>query len=102
MTLSGYYIDDIAVGSEHTLTLTSDGDVWAWGNNGDGQLGLGHTGPVREPQLITGISGNRIKQVRSHFLTDLCSLFLSHVKRSLEWKETILCKILYTCMRVNV
>lgn len=63
MTLSGYYIDDIAVGSEHTLTLTSDGDVWAWGNNGDGQLGLGHTGPVREPQLITGIGGNRIKQV---------------------------------------
>jgi len=63
LALSGYYVEDIAVGSEHTLALTSEGEVWAWGSNGDGQLGLGHTGPVREPQLVNGIARNSVKQV---------------------------------------
>ena len=39
MSLSQFYIEDIAVGSDYTLALTSTGDVWGWGNNGDGQLG---------------------------------------------------------------
>lgn len=58
-------IVEIAVGSEHTLALSNEGEVWAWGNNGDGQLGLGHTNIVREPQLVTttGIEKNAIKQV---------------------------------------
>lgn len=72
MTLSSCFVEDIAVGSEHTLALTSDGDVWAWGNNGDSQLGLGHTTSVREPQLVSSLSGKGMKQVRvvdmrSHF-----------------------------------
>lgn len=33
-------ISDIAAGSSHTLALTSNGDIWAWGSNLDGQLGL--------------------------------------------------------------
>ena len=57
-------MEDIAVGSEHTLALTSDGDVWAWGSNGDGQLALGHTGAVREPQTVSGLAGKSIKQVQ--------------------------------------
>src|SRR5262249_49802476 len=28
-----------SVGLSHTLALLSDGTVWAWGNNADGQLG---------------------------------------------------------------
>jgi len=27
-------------GGGHTLALTNDGRLWAWGNNGDGQLGI--------------------------------------------------------------
>ncbi|CAH1796720.1 unnamed protein product [Owenia fusiformis] len=61
--LSGYFIEDIAVGSEHTLALTSSGDVWAWGSNGDGQLGLSHTGAVREPTLIPSLSGENVRQI---------------------------------------
>lgn len=62
-TLSGHFIEDIAVGAEHTLAVTSDGDVFGWGNNADGQLGLGHTNTVRTPQLITSLSGKGIRKV---------------------------------------
>lgn len=57
-------MEEIAAGSEHALALTTTGDVWGWGSNNDGQLGIGHTlRPPREPQLITALCGKRIKQV---------------------------------------
>ena len=40
--LSGKTVTAIAAGSYHTLVLTSDGKVFAWGYNGGGQLGDGH------------------------------------------------------------
>ncbi|XP_068081364.1 probable E3 ubiquitin-protein ligase HERC1 [Anabrus simplex] len=61
--LSNYFVEEVAVGAEHALALTSAGDVWGWGNNSDGQLGLGHTAVVREPQLLTSLSGKGIKQI---------------------------------------
>lgn len=63
--LMGHFVEEIAVGSEHTLALTSSGEVFAWGSNGDGQLGLGHTGAVREPQLVSTLSNKGIRQVRN-------------------------------------
>jgi alpha-tubulin suppressor-like RCC1 family protein len=43
----------IAAGEDHCLALKRDGTVWAWGSNGDGQLGDGTTTssefPVRVP-----------------------------------------------------
>ena len=35
----GEYITRIAAGREHVIALASDGSVWAWGNNNQGQLG---------------------------------------------------------------
>ncbi|XP_069694063.1 probable E3 ubiquitin-protein ligase HERC1 isoform X1 [Periplaneta americana] len=61
--LNSHFVEEIAVGAEHALALTSTGDVWGWGNNGDGQLGLGHTAIVREPQLVTALSGKGAKQI---------------------------------------
>ncbi|EMP26120.1 Putative E3 ubiquitin-protein ligase HERC1 [Chelonia mydas] len=61
--LSGIFIEDIAVGAEHTLALSSSGDVYAWGSNSEGQLGLGHTNHVREPTLITVLQGKNIRQI---------------------------------------
>ncbi|KAG8223097.1 hypothetical protein J437_LFUL002045 [Ladona fulva] len=58
-----HFIEDIVVGAEHTLALSSAGDVFGWGYNSDGQLGVGHNAPVREPELITSLSGKGIKQI---------------------------------------
>lgn len=56
-------IVDIAVGSEHALVLDSNGEVYGWGCNAEGRLGLGHTQIVKEPQLIPKLSNKNIKQV---------------------------------------
>ncbi|KIM38330.1 hypothetical protein M413DRAFT_447829 [Hebeloma cylindrosporum] len=39
----------IACGSEHVLTLCSSEQVWGWGWNEHGNLGLGHTGDAPAP-----------------------------------------------------
>ncbi|BFZ01051.1 hypothetical protein BsWGS_04090 [Bradybaena similaris] len=70
MPLAGHFVEDITTGAEHTLILTVTGQVWGWGINSDGQLGLGHTSsPVKEPALIPQLSDMSIKQIsagRSH------------------------------------
>ena len=45
-----------AKGTDHRLLLTSDGSVWAQGNNESGQLGVGDTSGHSEPVQVTGIS----------------------------------------------
>lgn len=54
--LSG--ISAIAAGADHTLALKSDGTVWAWGANVNGQLGNGKItfGSV-SPAQVTGLTG---------------------------------------------
>ncbi|KAM9825931.1 probable E3 ubiquitin-protein ligase HERC1 isoform X4 [Syngnathus typhle] len=61
--LSGIHIQDIAAGAEHTLVLSSTGDVYTWGSNLEGQLGLGHTNHVREPTLVTVLQSKGINQI---------------------------------------
>ncbi|XP_027137274.1 probable E3 ubiquitin-protein ligase HERC1 isoform X2 [Larimichthys crocea] len=61
--LSGIHIQDVAVGAEHTLVLSSTGDVYTWGSNSEGQLGLGHTNHVREPTVVTALQGKHIHQI---------------------------------------
>ncbi|XP_032830981.2 putative E3 ubiquitin-protein ligase HERC1 isoform X4 [Petromyzon marinus] len=61
--LAGIFVEDVAVGAEHTLVLASTGDVYAWGSNSEGQLGLGHTNPVREPTLVTALQVKNARQI---------------------------------------
>lgn len=37
-SLEGLFIEDIAVGCEHVLALSSTGDIYAWGCNSEGQV----------------------------------------------------------------
>ncbi len=36
--LMAVFIEDVAVGAEHTLALSSTGDVYGWGSNSEGQV----------------------------------------------------------------
>ena len=47
----------IAAGSNHTLSLRTDGTVWAWGSNLYGQLGDGTTTSSTVPVKVQGLSG---------------------------------------------
>ncbi len=52
----------IAAGGNHSLALKSDGTVWAWGENGNGELGIGtndtnlHPIPVQVTALTTRVT----------------------------------------------
>jgi alpha-tubulin suppressor-like RCC1 family protein len=46
----------VAAGSNHSLALTNTGQVYAWGANANGQLGLGNTTVQPTPTLIPGLS----------------------------------------------
>nr|XP_015195044.1 PREDICTED: probable E3 ubiquitin-protein ligase HERC1 isoform X5 [Lepisosteus oculatus] len=61
--LEGVFVEDIAVGSEHIIALSSTEDVYSWGCNSEGQLGLGHSNPVKEPTLVTVLQGKNIRQI---------------------------------------
>lgn len=46
-------VANVALGRTHTAVLTHAGEVYAWGNNENGQCGLGHAGgKVRSPTKI--------------------------------------------------
>ncbi|ETV87117.1 hypothetical protein, variant 1 [Aphanomyces astaci] len=46
-------IKDVACGLGHTVVLTVSGDVYGWGNGGNGRLGLGDTGDQSVPMQVT-------------------------------------------------
>ncbi|HEX8326943.1 MAG TPA: hypothetical protein VF629_05345 [Hymenobacter sp.] len=56
----------VAVGSSHTLALTTDGRLYAWGSNTDGQLGDGTKTPHHRPAVVRlppSAAGARWKQI---------------------------------------
>ncbi len=61
-------ITAISLGDTHSLALDSNGNVWAWGGNGSGQLGIGSTdSPQLYPQQVKDSTG-------SEFLTNVHSI----------------------------
>lgn len=47
----------IAVGNANTFAIKTDGTLWAWGFNGNGELGLGDTASRSVPTQVTGLAG---------------------------------------------
>lgn len=56
----GWYATDIQAGQSHTVALANNGTVWAWGSNGQGQLGDGTTVSRTLPVQVTGLAGRTI------------------------------------------
>uniref|UniRef100_A0A8C9Z812 Alsin Rho guanine nucleotide exchange factor ALS2 n=1 Tax=Sander lucioperca TaxID=283035 RepID=A0A8C9Z812_SANLU len=53
---------ELACGEQHTLALSAQREVWAWGSGG--QLGLGvHAFPVWKPQKVEHLAGRHVLQV---------------------------------------
>lgn len=51
----------VSAGFDHVLMLGSDGNVYAWGNNEEGQLGLSDTtSPITTPTLVEGLRNKNI------------------------------------------
>lgn len=46
----------VAAGSDHSMALSSDGIVWAWGSNGSGQLGNSATWSSPVPTQVHGLA----------------------------------------------
>uniref|UniRef100_A0A2H8TU70 HECT-type E3 ubiquitin transferase n=1 Tax=Melanaphis sacchari TaxID=742174 RepID=A0A2H8TU70_9HEMI len=61
--LQGKKIVQFSTGSLHVLALTDDGEVYAWGDNDEGQLGDGTAHPIARPRPIAALKGKRIQQV---------------------------------------
>lgn len=56
-------ITTIAVGSQHTLVLLSNGDLYSWGYNKFGQLGLGRTHDHLLPEKISFFANCPIQEI---------------------------------------
>ncbi len=52
--------NSVKAGEDFVVAIGNDGTVWAWGNNGNGQLGLGEIDKVDQ---ITRLNRNQIKDV---------------------------------------
>ncbi|MBX7185157.1 MAG: hypothetical protein K1Y01_08455 [Vicinamibacteria bacterium] len=51
----GSGITQVATGLYHSCALTANGIVKCWGNNGNGQLGIGNTISYPTPQIVAGL-----------------------------------------------
>eukprot|EP01122_Echinamoeba_exundans_P000373 TRINITY_DN10331_c0_g1_i1.p1 TRINITY_DN10331_c0_g1~~TRINITY_DN10331_c0_g1_i1.p1 ORF type:complete len:996 (-),score=143.11 TRINITY_DN10331_c0_g1_i1:1-2583(-) len=56
-------IVSVAVGSQHTLVLLADGELYSWGYNKFGQLGLGNTLDHLLPERISFFNGCPVEQI---------------------------------------
>lgn len=80
---SAVAVKDISCGLGHTLFLSTTGQVWAWGNGGNGRCGLGDVFDRTEACLLTSLSFEKVVALQcgaSHSLalTDkgqVCILF---------------------------
>uniref|UniRef100_A0A672ZNA8 RCC1 and BTB domain-containing protein 2-like n=1 Tax=Sphaeramia orbicularis TaxID=375764 RepID=A0A672ZNA8_9TELE len=53
-------VTDVACGSHHTIALTTDGEVYAWGYNNSGQVGSGSTANQPTPRRVSSCLQNKV------------------------------------------
>lgn len=58
-----------------TFVVRSDGYLWGWGSNGNGQLGLGFISETSDPVRITDIGLNEVKSINTG-LSFICSFII--------------------------
>jgi alpha-tubulin suppressor-like RCC1 family protein len=61
--LRDVFIFSVSPGATHTIALTSDGSLWAWGSNEYGQLGQGDQTSRPDPTPIAALAAARIMAI---------------------------------------
>ena len=61
--LQGKTVVYASAGDNHTLCITADGSLFAWGENTLGPLGVGDTEDRQVPTLVTGLQGKQVVHV---------------------------------------
>lgn len=77
--LTGHPIESIAVGCEFVLALDRVGNVWSWGANNEGQLGIGNINPQYIPSLLSKLIGKNMSRISAGtiFTILLYNIFLN-------------------------
>ena len=60
--MNGQKIVAVAAGAFHTAAITDSGELWTWGHNGDGQLGVGGTTDRNAPAKVS-VNGQKFVAV---------------------------------------
>jgi len=50
------YIKAISAGKDHSVALKTDGNIWTWGFNENGELGHGHITNLSSPERVTALT----------------------------------------------
>ena len=80
--LSFHVVTQVACGNTHTLCLTREGNVYAFGTGEGGRLGNGNSGRQREPaRVLDGIEDEKIvhiaaKDISAAVTDDVRTFFL--------------------------
>jgi alpha-tubulin suppressor-like RCC1 family protein len=79
----------VAAGARHSLALTAGGQVWAFGNNQRGQLGVGdltsRTTPTQVIGTLASVSITAITAGQYALLDVTCHPFFSFMAGSTAW-----------------
>lgn len=63
-TPGGHNFGQLALGSSHVLGVNRAGELWAWGRNSQGQLGLAYASPNElRPQLVASPASTDVAAV---------------------------------------
>ena len=54
-------VRDIAVGTSFTACIAENGQVWTWGTNNRGELGLGDSDPRMVPFPVQALKGKNVE-----------------------------------------
>ncbi|HET7544964.1 MAG TPA: hypothetical protein VFK05_34095 [Polyangiaceae bacterium] len=55
-------VSSVAVGGSHACAVTKTGELWCWGSNDKGELGLGNTGPDQPyASQVTALASNVVQ-----------------------------------------
>ncbi|KAL9181896.1 hypothetical protein ACHAXT_012239 [Thalassiosira profunda] len=64
--LDPIFLQQITCGWSHSVALTSQGEVYTWGNGDHGKLGHGSGKKVSTPQLVEKLVGQKVVRVASY------------------------------------